>query len=404
MPSTLDPGDRKLLLISGAILLVLIVATVAFAPSPDEEEGQGIPTTYSTTNGGAQAAYLLVRELGYNSVRWEKSPTELPADAVGKILILAGPSDFPDKNERNALLTFVRSGGWIVYAGNFPYLFLESGAVSPPSFARAASMTANTFSAIAPSPFTQGAPKITMNASNRWIASDGTQVPLYGDPDEPVVVTWHLERGRVLWWAGPTPVTNSGITRDGNLPFFLGCIQAVRPGASPDETTVLWDEYFHGYRGSLWDYFQETPVPWAIFQLALVAAFVILAFGRRSGPIYAPVGVSRLSPLEFVDTLGDLYRRANAGSAAVRVAYQRFRTQLVRRLALAPSISNMQLDAAVRERLGWKQPGMMDTLQRAEKATRESDTHSSDALKIVQALEHYEVLFGLKTRPNEEKR
>jgi hypothetical protein len=130
----------------------------------------------------------------------------------------------------------------------------------------------------------------------------------------------------------------------------------------------------------------------------------LLAFSRRSGPLYAPAVVSRLSPLEFVDTLGDLYRRANAGSAAVRVAYQRFRTQMVRRLALAPSISNAQLDAAVRERLGWKQPGFMDTLQRAERAARENDLHSSDALKIVQALEHYEVLFGLKTRTNEEKR
>ena len=233
---------------------------------------------------------------------------------------------------------------------------------------------------------------------------DGAQVPLYGEPEEPVVVTWRLGKGRVLWWAAPTPVTNSGISRDGNLPFFLGCIQAVRPGASPGETTVLWDEYFHGYRGSLWDYFEETPVPWAAFQLALVAVFVLLAFGRRSGPLYAPAAVSRLSPLEFVDTLGDLYRRASAGSAAVRVAYQRFRTQLVRRLALAPSISNMQLDAAVRDRLGWKQPGFMDTLQRAEKAARENDVPGSDALKIVQALEHYEVLFGLKTRRNEEKR
>ena len=152
-----------------------------------------------------------------------------------------------------------------------------------------------------------------MNASNRWVASDGAQVPLYGEPEEPVVVTWRLEKGRVLWWAAPTPVTNSGISKEGNLPFFLGCIQAVRPGASPGETTVLWDEYFHGYRGSLWDYFQETPVPWAIFQLALVAVFVLLAFGRRSGPLYAPAAVSRLSPLEFVDTLGDLYRRASAG-------------------------------------------------------------------------------------------
>jgi hypothetical protein len=86
------------------------------------------------------------------------------------------------------------------------------------------------------------------------------------------------------------------------------------------------------------------------------------------------------------------------------VAFQRFRTQLVRRLALAPSVSNMQLEAAVRERLGWRQPGFVETLQRAEKAARAGDVSGPDALKIVQALEHYEVLFGLKTRSNQEKR
>jgi len=403
MPSALDPGDRKLLLIAGTILLLLIVATVAFAPPPDEAEGQGIPTTYSTSTGGAQAAYQLLRDLGYQSERWEKSPMDLPSDADGKILILAGPTDFPDQREREALLSFVRSGGWMIYAGNFPFLFVGVGDVTP-ILDTTFSTGARSFPALSPSPFTRDVPKITMIATNQWDVWQGPNVPLYGNEGEAVAVTWKLGRGRILWWAAPTPVSNSGITREGNLPFFLDAIQAVRPGASPGETTVLWDEYFHGYRGSLWDYFRETPVPWAVLQLALVAAFVLLAFGRRSGPLYAPATVSRLSPLEFVDTLGDLYRRASAGSAAVRVAYQRFRTPLLRRLALAPTVSNMQLDAAVRERLGWKQPGLMDTLQRAEKAAREKDIPGSEALKIVQALEHYEVLFGLKQRPNEEKR
>ena len=74
MPSTLDPGDRKLLLIGGGILILLIVATVVFAPAPDEVEGQGIPTTYSTTNSGAQAAYLLLGELGYDRSAGKNPP------------------------------------------------------------------------------------------------------------------------------------------------------------------------------------------------------------------------------------------------------------------------------------------------------------------------------------------
>jgi hypothetical protein len=403
MPSTLDPGDRNLLLIAGGILLILIAVTVLLAPPPEEAEGTGSATTYSTGKNGAQAAYLLLKELGYRSERWEKSPLELPSDASGNILVFARPTDFPDKKERAALLDFVRAGGWIIYAGEVPYLFLEAGAVTPPSFARLPTTAGEQYSAASPSPLTAASPKITINAGERWVSSAGTQVPLYGDVEEPVVVTWRLGRGRILWWAAPTPVTNAGIAQEGNLSFFLGCVQAVRPGANPAEITVLWDEYFHGYRGSLWDYFAGTPVPWAAVQLTLLVVLALVAFARRNGPLFSTPADSRLSPLEFVDTLSDLYHRANAGSAAAGVAYHRFRAQLVRHLAVSPSISNLQLDAAVRERLGWKQPGLMDTLQRAEKVAVSRDVSNSDALKIVQALEHYEVLFGLKTRPNEEK-
>lgn len=403
MPTALDPGDRKLLLGAGAILFLLIAATVLLAPPTGNNE-RGIPTTYSTAAGGTQAAYQLLRELGYRSERWEKSLTELPGDAGGTILIVAGPADVPSKKERDALLAFVSAGGWVIHAGNFASFFLGSGPVATPPGARTSSSETTTFAAVTPSAFTRNAPKITMNASDHWEPTDGSQIALYGKPEAAVVVTWRLGKGRVLWWAAPTPMLNSEIMQQGNLPFFLSCIQTLRPEASPMETTVLWDEYFHGYRQSLWEYFRKTPVPWAALQLLLVSAFVLLAYSRRSGPLYTPATVTRLSPLEFVDTLGDLYRRAGAGSAAVRVAYQRFRTLLLRRLALSPSTSNMQLDAAARERLGWKRSGLFDTLRRAEKASRESEVYSSEALRIVQALEHYEVLFGLKARPREEKR
>lgn len=411
MPSALDPRDRKVILMAGVILLVLVCAAVFLSPSADEEEGQGVPTTYSTTVNGTQAAYLLLQQLGYKSERWENPPTELPVSPERTILIVAGDynfrapnvQNFPEKGEQEALLRFVRSGGWLIYAGAFPRLFLGTGDINF-DWDTFRNSSFGSYPALAPSPLTRDAKAISMLRGGSWLALEGAQVPLYGSAKEPVVVTWKLEKGRVIWWAAPTPITNSGIKRDGNLAFFLDCIQALQPGGDPGETIVLWDEYFHGYGGSLWGYFRKTPVPWALYQLAFVGFFLILAFSRRSGPLFTPAPASRLSPLEFVDTLGDLYRRARAGSAAVRVAYQRFRTLLVRRLALSAAVSNAQLDTAVRERLGWKQPGLMSALQRADTAMRQTDTPGADALQIVQALEHYEVLFGLKTRPNQEKR
>src|SRR5882762_2623152 len=90
MPASIDPGDRRLLLIGGAILL-LLTAGLAFVGIDPQEQGMSIPSTYSSGSGGARAAYLLLQDLHYKVSRWERSPTELPSDADNAVLIVADP-------------------------------------------------------------------------------------------------------------------------------------------------------------------------------------------------------------------------------------------------------------------------------------------------------------------------
>ena len=84
----------------------------------------------------------------------------------------------------------------------------------------------------------------------------------------------------------------------------------------------------------------------------LFAVAVLLTYSRRSGPLVPSVVDRRLSPLEFVRTLGSLYQRAGAASVAVDAAYQRFTFALGRRLGLAGRVSPEELERAVRDR--WK--------------------------------------------------
>src|SRR5260370_17403942 len=110
MPTSIDPGDRKLLLIGGAILLVLTAGLALVGINP-EEQGMGIPSTYSAGSSGARAAYLLLQDLHYKVSRWERSPTELPSEPDNTVLILADPVATPKKEEREALKHFVDEGG-----------------------------------------------------------------------------------------------------------------------------------------------------------------------------------------------------------------------------------------------------------------------------------------------------
>jgi hypothetical protein len=380
MPLGIAQSDKAILYVGGAVLFVLIVASILFPP-PSEEFNSPIPSTFSAQSAGAQAAYRLLTRLNYPVRRWEDPPTELGDDPENILLILAEPAQSPSAKERAALQDFVEAGGHVLFTGGnikayFPDAMVTNENSNPPW---------ETFSPNLPSQLTRGAAKITLQAQASWASLNSAQLPLYGDADAPAVVSWEVGDGQILWWAGSTPLTNAGITRDDNLTFFLNSVA----NWSPNPYKIYWDEYFHGERRSLWSYVQKTSLAWGVLQLALLAVVVLFTFSRRSGPIYIPAEVSRLSPLEFVDTLGGLYQRAGAASSAVSVSYARLRSLLTRQLALPSTTPDQQLAEAAEQRLGWKRSGLAVSLHGAELAMHASKLPDREALEIVQKLENF---------------
>jgi len=396
MPAAIASGDRKILLIAGAVLVVL-TAGLAFVGGDPQEHGMSIPSTYSASPGGARAAYLLLEELHYKVSRWERSPTELPIGDAGAVLIIADPLEAPTKEEVAALQDFVAKGGQVIFTGERIKSFFLKAKVEE-KFPEAEWQT---FAANIPSNYTAGAPKIVLQTGTAWQTPEASQLALYGDAGSPVVVSWRIGDGRILWWAAATPLTNSGISREGNLNFFLNAMNFPRPGEKTVE--IYWDEYFHGERTSLWSYVRKTPVAWGLMQISILGLIVIFTFGRRSGPVVLPPVISRLAPLEFVDTLGGLYERAGAEPAVVGFVYQRFRATLSRQLRISSSASDTELAEAVENRLGWKESGLKTTLARALVASRARKVTPQEALGLVRELEQYEEQLGLKKKIAKEK-
>ena len=113
MRHTLGADDKSLLIVSAVLLVAISLVGVLLSPDTGSTVGFG-PSTYSTSNRGAKAAYLLLEELGYKEDRWAAPPEELPKDAQHVVLILADPLAAPSSEETTALQWFARRGGRIL--------------------------------------------------------------------------------------------------------------------------------------------------------------------------------------------------------------------------------------------------------------------------------------------------
>jgi hypothetical protein len=330
---------------AGALLLV---AGIVFT-APPAPETSPVPSIYASGSGGARAAYLLLRDLHFDVRAWEEPPAALPSPVV---LILAEPSEPPSKADVASLRKFVEAGGRVLFCGASIPMFFPKAEVSDP----VEGIEWKEFSANLPTAVTRNADKIVIRPEVFWGSTSPSQLPLYGREDSAAVVSWQIGKGEVLWWAGATPLTNAGITKAGNLNLFLNSVGMGAP--------IYWDEYFHGQRESLFSYVEKTPVVWAGVQILLVALTLVFTFSRRGGPIVMPRAVSRLSPLEFVDTMGALYQHAGAFAIPVDVTRRQVRLELTRRLGLPSSTPDADLARIAGERLQLDAALLAETLNR----------------------------------------
>jgi hypothetical protein len=398
MPRALDPGDRKLLIGAGIVFAVLLVVSTFLTPK-DITGGRSIyPSSYSAKWDGAKAAFLLLQETGYDVERWEQSPVELvqeeEGDSQNEVLILAEPLQPPSSEEKVAISEFIQNGGRVVAAG------WGASQLLPQALQLNEGMpfrdTVN-FPALLPSPLVRGAPEINMIPPQRWFPKTASQLAVYGNDDTAAVITYKFGKGRVIWWGSCVPLTNAGLRDSGNLAFFLNSVGPVA------DTHVLWDEYFHGQHGSLWDYIERTPLPFGALQIGLLFLAILATYSRRQGPITTLQKTSRLSPLEFVETLGDLYASAHAGSAAVRIAIQRLRFQLSRQLGLPANATNSDLAHSASVSLQWDQREFTATLARADRAANAAKSNDAETLQVVQEIFDYASRLELRRAQTTER-
>jgi hypothetical protein len=376
----IERSDRRLLIWAGVFMLLVILALTFL--SQDEEES-GIPSTYSAQRSGAKAAFLLLQQSGYKVQRWEQSPSDLPADLQADpshtVLVLASPFRAPTSDEKNALQTFVDRGGKILATGRnasiyVPQVETEIEPVPSP--------IAKEYQPQLLTPLTRGG-AIQMSPVAYWKGPATSSLAHYSDGDRPIVVSYKAGLGEVVWWGASTPLTNAAIAKQGNMALLLNSL------GNADDVQVYWDEYFHGEQSSLLGYAGDPPLKFGLLQTLLVFLALIFTFSRRNGPIHPLPQPSRLSPLEFISTLGKLYRRANAVHSALAIPYARFRAQAARQLGIRQDVPAADLARALKNRLRYKDDSLAELLRQIENALHNPELRETQALELAQQLNRH---------------
>src|SRR5262249_24836480 len=199
-------------------------------------------STFTAKSNESKPELLLLQDRGYKADRWKRPPKELPVEPQGTVLVLASPTRIPDRAQKREIQRYVASGGKILAAGYSAAacLPLDQGRLI---VARAASEW-KTAQPNLLSPLTR-AGEIKISPEAYCEPDYSVIVSHYSIDGTPVVVSYKIGKGEVIWWGATTPLINSGISQAGNLDLLLNSLGNRR------STRVLWDEYFHGSTRSL---------------------------------------------------------------------------------------------------------------------------------------------------------
>jgi hypothetical protein len=378
----IDARDRRLLVITLAGIVLLVIVTALFARNQSSDDNP-VPSTYLTGQHGARAAYDLLESSGYRVQRWENPLGDLARQVnANSVVILADPY-LTNTDDFKAVDEILSRGARVLATGFTGGALLPGGSVLPSQrFDTSCQLTPQGLDPVA------GSGEVSMATQAGWRVGDPRHRVQYDCAGTPAVVEYDRGTGHVVWWAGASPLENGFIARGGNLNLLLN---ALGPREGHD---FYWDESLHGEMRSEWYYARGPALNLLIAGLCAIALLVVFSFSRRSGPVRELPQPMRATTLEFLEALGSLYGKAGASTTALSLAYDRFR----RRMGNLCGCKGMQMSAAalaeaLRARFPQASPEIEADLARCEEELGNDGLEPKRALALVQALNRHGALL-----------
>ncbi len=384
---------RAILLVVGlfAVLIVLNFLFFVDTRATEEDELTGDRSSYRSIPYGTLAFYTLLKENGYNVTRFEKPFTELKGGEQGTLIIIAPPKAHqPDEDEFSALNRWVEAGGLLIIIDREIEVPVGDGAAHTEEAQSKAAVRP-----LQPTSFSRGVRRVGLSEFATRVRVDSRSVTYHiGDDQGAVLADARVGKGRVVLLTDQYVVANNGISEADNVILTLNLLEG-RPAGG-----IAFDEFHHGYgassaSGGLLAYFRGTPVPWMMAQAGLIAALVVYSYGRRFGRPIPLRQERRTTNLEFVSSMANITRLAEASDLAMENIYSEFRKRLCRFSGVPSKIENGRLAAAAARRAKLDEQDLTRLLSRCEEIARGEPVSDAELLKLVTRIREIESQLSL---------
>jgi hypothetical protein len=356
------------------LLVVMVVAVlVAFEGRSTQRTPRNtwLPSSYNPVGAGSQAFYETLEDLHWPVERWREPLSRLAAQGTGNGLIITRSAvnwrvDFTTQ-EDGLLDAWVKRGNTLYLFGPMAKwddtrdLLEELGATVPrdnlvaPRFFESWQLAEDKKVDATPAPGSAGRLVLPEGPALPVKFPAGAQV-LWTAEGAPAVASFPRGKGRVVFVASAQVLSNRFLDQADDLAIMLRLL--APDGQAPHH--LFFEESHHGYT-TTFALARLTGHPGMRLALLLALLGAATYFGStfvRFGPVLPVDRAPGRSSLEFLDSIAELYHRADLRNEMMRFLFDEARRHAIQRLNLPAGAPNdviaARLAQAYPQLPGWK--------------------------------------------------
>lgn len=326
--------DNRLIVVALlGIVLVAVLTLLLSAPPPAPPL-----SVRSAASEGSMALSLWLEQSGFNVQQILSNPIRF--GEVDALFVLNPLYPYTDA-EAQRIRDWVEQGNTLVVAGN--YSFILNGLLD--TFEVSLRYIPSAAQTLSPSLPTLDSPPVEAIHANVFRAIDTPRddiVTHISTGADRLLISFRQGMGTV-WVSGMTqPFTNQGLQDAQNAKLIFNFLSNL-----PPESVIGFDEARHGFQEaspSLSAWLVNSPAGWSIL-IALVLTMVYLGLrGRRFGvPISIPEERLRREPVEYIQSMANLFRRSGQREVMLKHYSAHLRRRLSERYNIDPHLRDDDL-------------------------------------------------------------